>query len=170
MSLKASIAKGFTLIEMLVVILIIGVLLGITLLSPITGSIHKTVQGQAGRLEILFAQVRDKALLENNEYGFSVQSDGAYQWWQMSQENNGWVILNESPFHTYQTPKSLNIWLESEEQITESGLDNELEGPAIVFYSDRQATPFKLHIVPAEDRKQAVVLITDGLSDVEIKR
>ena len=162
--------RGFTLIEMLVVILIIGILLGITLLSPITGSVHKIVQEQGARLEVLFAQVRDKALLENVEYGFSVQADGSYQWWQMPLESRKWVLMEESPLQPYKVPKALNIWLESEELVTEQSRNDDIKGPAVVFYSDRQATPFKLHIAPTEDRKQSVVLLTDGLSDVEVTR
>lgn len=161
--------QGFTLIEMLVVILIIGILLGITLLSPITGSLHKKVQQQGARLEVLFAQVRDKALLENVEYGFSVDSEGAYQWWLLPQESKKWVQLEDSPFQPYKVSGGLNIWLESDEQITDfTGNDDESPGPSVVFYSDRQATPFKLHIVALEDRKQSVVLLTDGLSDVKV--
>lgn len=162
--------RGFTLIEMLVVVLIIGILLGITLLSPITGSVHKTVQDQAARLEVLFAQIRDKALLENVEYGFSVKSDGSYQWWIMPLESHEWEMLEESPFQPYKVPASLSILLESEELLNEPERDDELEGPAVVFFSDRQVTPFKLHIEPVADLKQSVVLITDGLSDVEVTR
>ncbi|OED41925.1 hypothetical protein ACH42_12800 [Endozoicomonas sp. (ex Bugula neritina AB1)] len=162
--------KGFTLVEMLVVVLIIGILLGITLLSPITGSIHKTVQDQSARLEVLFSQVRDKALLENVEYGFSVQADGSYQWWLMPLESREWVMLNESPLQSYKLPSSLSLWLEVAEEVTDPGDDEEFEGPVVVFYSDRQATPFKLHIEPIDDPKQSVVLVTDGLSDVEVTR
>ena len=155
-------------IELLVVILIIGILLGITLLSPMTGSLHKKVQQQAARLEVLFAQVRDKALLENVEYGFSVTDDGTYQWWLLPQESKEWVRLEESPFQPYKVSGALNIWLETDEQITGFSGDDESGGPSVVFYSDRQATPFRLHIVAQEDRKQSVMLLTDGLSDVEV--
>lgn len=162
--------QGFTLIEMLVVILIIGILLGITLLSPVTGSVHKRLQQQATRLEVLFAQIRDKALLENVEYGFSVDAEGTYQWWLLPQESKAWVQLEESPFQPYKVSGGLNIWLESDEQMTDFTSDDESPGPSVVFYSDRQATPFRLHIVAVEDRKQSVVLLSDGLSDVEVTR
>lgn len=158
-------------IEMLIVLLIIGVLLGITLLSPITGSTHKMVQEQSARLQVLFSQVRDKALLENVEYGFSVSKDGTYFWWLLPQESKEWVQLTDSPFQPFRMPGALNIWLESEGPVVDfAGLDDEPQGPSIVFESDRQATPFKLHIVPIEDKKQSVVLLTDGISDVEVTR
>ena len=103
--------RGFTLIEMLVVLLIIGVLLGITLLSPITGSLHKVVQEQAARLEVLFAQIRDKSLLENVEYGFSVGKDGTYQWWLLPLESKEWIQLTDSPFQPYKIPDNLDMMM-----------------------------------------------------------
>lgn len=160
--------SGFTLVEILVVILIIGILLGITLLSPVTGSLHKIVQGQAARLEVLFSQVRDKALLENVEYGFSINRNGVYSWWVLPIPGGEWVRLEESPFQPRQVPDSLDIQLESGEN--SRIVEPTDEGPAIVFFSDRQTSPFKLHLTPVEDRKQSLVLLTDGLSDVEVVR
>ncbi|MGB1271663.1 MAG: prepilin-type N-terminal cleavage/methylation domain-containing protein, partial [Endozoicomonas sp.] len=125
--------SGFTLVEMLVVILIIGILLGITLLSPVTGSLHKIVQGQAARLEVLFAQVRDKALLENVEYGFSINQSGVYSWWVLSISDGEWVKLEESPFQPRQFPDSLDVQLESGEG--SRILEPTDEGPSIVFFS-----------------------------------
>ncbi len=166
--------SGFTLIEMLVVLLIVGVLLGITLLSPITGSLHKIVQGQSSRLEVLFAQIRDRALLENAEYGFSIGKDGQYRWWRLPVEEKEWLLLDNSPYKAYQIPEKLNIWVEfgeGKERSDDKGDDKgDDEGPMIVFFSDRTTTPFKLHIVPVDDRTQSVFLLTDGLSDVEVMR
>lgn len=167
MKLKSQ--HGFTLVELLVVLLIIGILLGITLLSPITGSAQKTAQQQAGRLQVLFEQVRDKALLENVEYGFSINESGGYRWWVLPLEGKEWESIGESPFQPYQPPASIELILNTAD-VALPTLDISEEGPSVVFYSDRQVTPFVLLVSPVENKKQTVVIQTDGLSDIEVTR
>ncbi|MCW7551752.1 GspH/FimT family pseudopilin [Endozoicomonas gorgoniicola] len=167
--MKLKLQQGFTLVELLVVLLIIGILLGITLLSPITGSVQKTTQQQAGRLQVLFEQVRDKALLENAEYGFSIGEDGFYRWWVLPLEGREWLPINEKPFQPYRPPASIQMILNTADEALPA-LDITDEGPSIVFYSDRQVTPFALSVSPVENKKQTVVLQTDGLSDIEVAR
>ncbi|KEQ17160.1 type II secretion system minor pseudopilin GspH [Endozoicomonas numazuensis] len=162
--------RGFTLVELLVVILIIGILLGITLLSPVTGNTQKTVQEQAARLQVLFSQVRDKALLDNAEYGFSIDESGRYHWWVLPLESTEWIAITETPFQPYKMPDSLDVFLNTAEGELPYLEPRDNEGPRVVFYSDYQVTPFSLYVVPNENKKQRVVLKTDGLSDVEVVR
>ena len=164
-------AHGFTLVELLVVILIIGILLGITLLSPITGNVQKTVQEQASRLQVLFSQARDKALLDNAEYGFSIE-EGRYRWWVLPLESREWRVLSDKPFHPFSVPASIEMLLSTEQgDIPYLDKDRESQdGPSVVFFSDGQVTPFSLDIVPVEKRKQKILLQTDGLSNVELIR
>ncbi|MDP0563045.1 MAG: type II secretion system protein [Candidatus Endonucleobacter sp. (ex Gigantidas childressi)] len=160
---------GFTLVEMLVVVLIIGVLLGITLLTPMTGSPHRIAKEQATRLQVLFSQAQDKALLENADFGFSVDNSGMYRWWVLPIEGKNWVMIEEKPFHPFQMPEGYDVALETGGQ-NSYGSDeiDEESHPSVVFFSDRESTPFKLTIIPANDPKLSVTLRSDGLSDVEI--
>ncbi|UYM15399.1 prepilin-type N-terminal cleavage/methylation domain-containing protein [Endozoicomonas euniceicola] len=167
--MKLKLQQGFTLVELLVVLLIIGILLGITLLSPVTGSVQKTTQQQAGRLQVLFEQIRDKALLENAEYGFSIDENGSYRWWVLPLEGREWLSINETPFQPYHPPASIKLVLNTTD-VALPALDINEEGPSVVFYSDRQVTPFALSVSPVENKKQTVVLQTDGLSDINITR
>ena len=156
---------GFTLIEILVVVVIIGVLLGITLLSPITGSVHHQVQKEANHLLALFAQVRDKALIENRVFGFSIDEQKTYRWWQLPAESQQWLAIEQPPFQSRRLPDGLDLTLESLEEGKLSGQDSLV--PAVVFLADYQVTPFRLHITALADQKQSLYLITDGVADIE---
>ena len=168
-SFQAVSQQGFTLVELLVVLLIIGVLLGITLLSPVTGSAQKNVQQQAARLQVLFEQVRDKALLENSEYGFSLDDDGFYRWWVLPLESKEWIHINEPPFQPFKVSGAVQLSLVTAEDELPL-LDINDEGPSVVLYSDRQVTPFSLFVISIDNKKQTMVLQTDGLSDIQVAR
>lgn len=159
---------GVTLIELLVVVIIIGVLLGITLLSPSLKGAHQRLTQEAARLEALFAQIRDEAMINNRFYGFSLTESGEYQWWIASYNLKEWQRLNERPFQKYQLPDDMTASLIPLDANTRFDFSD--KEPMIVFSYDYQTVPFRLLLSTTNtQQKHTVSLISDGLADIKLE-
>ncbi|MGI2027531.1 GspH/FimT family pseudopilin [Endozoicomonas sp. ALB115] len=157
--------KGFTLIELLVVIVITGVLLGIALINPLQKNNKNLTVAQAQRLMLLMTKARDQAMERNRELGLSIDRGTDYRWWQLG-DDMSWQLVKEPPFQPYRLPENLLIRLEV---LHYQDPDNTGEAviPDLVFFSDRQVTPFQLEISGPDD-SGFITMGSDGLSDVAI--
>ena len=162
--------RGFTLIEILVVILIISILLGITMLSSVnTGT--RLLRNEANRLEILIDYAQSRSLFSGEELGLSVVYKSAkngrlifsYQWMRWSKEQQNWLLIEEGALKPNQLPESVQVVINTE--ISDSA--SEINIPQLIFYSDATVTPFKIDFV--YDRADvAISLYSDGLNAVEL--
>lgn len=79
--------SGFTLIEVLVVITIIGILAGVVVLSVNINSDNRALESTANRLHALFYLAQEEAVILNEEYGIEVFNDGyRFLQWQEPQQ------------------------------------------------------------------------------------
>src|SRR5437016_10720679 len=69
-------SAGFTLVEILVVVLIIGVISAGVLLSVSLTGRDRELEKESDRLLALFTYAREQAELQTREYGVSFQDDG----------------------------------------------------------------------------------------------
>ena len=67
---------GFTLIELMVVIVILGSLVGLAVLSMGNTSSSRELRDEAQRLATLISLMADEAVLDNREYGLLISRDG----------------------------------------------------------------------------------------------
>lgn len=80
--------QGFTLIEILVVLVIIGVMVGLASVRMMPDD-ERVLGNEAQRLALLLEQARDQAVASGEPIAFSVQQ-ARYRFWSLGKENQ-WV-------------------------------------------------------------------------------
>lgn len=80
--------RGFTLIEILVVLVIIGIMVGLIGVRMMPDD-DRVVRNEAERLALLLEQTRDQAVASGEPIAFSVEQ-GRYRFWALDPENQ-WV-------------------------------------------------------------------------------
>jgi general secretion pathway protein H len=68
--------RGFTLIELMVVIVILGSLVGLAVLSMGSSNSSREIRDEAQRLSTLIGLMADEAVLDSREYGLLISQDG----------------------------------------------------------------------------------------------
>ena len=98
---------GFTLIEILVVLLVVTILVGITV-PNIPAFVDKADYDlEARRLELLLNMARGEAVLDSTEYGFDLTDDG-YEFLRYDEGSQQWRGQT-APFQARELPEGLTL-------------------------------------------------------------
>lgn len=144
-------ARGFTLVEVMVVLVIIGITLGLVSLNAIP-STQQNLQGEAQRIALLLQLARDEAIVRNRLVAFEANADGyrflvrnETRWDQIISDD----LLRERAFKSAPVTLSINP--------PAAGSGNPLR---ITFGREPVDKPFVFTIASGEDR---VAIRADGI-------
>ena len=84
-------ARGFTLLELLVVLVIAGILLGLVTLNAMPGE-RQALQSEAQRVALLLQLARDEAIVRNRPIAFEAEPD-RYRF--LIRDGNQWQPLTQ---------------------------------------------------------------------------
>ena len=158
-------SAGFTLIEILVVIVIIGTVLSIAILSVSLVGGDKAIREEARRMMALLEVAQDESMLQGREYGLEFML-GAYRFVELNPLTGEWSeIIGDDTMRMRELPEELEIQLYIEDRPVilkpspaktdrdESEMARGLEryAPHVLIYSSGDLTPFELHFVRAAD-------------------
>jgi general secretion pathway protein H len=139
--------RGFTLIEIIVVVLIIGVIVSFASLA-LRRSADDVLQDEAERLALLLSTASDLAVMRSREYGLLLDEQ-AYLFLELG--DDGWQTTAERAFDLHELPEGFKLTLRSEgtdivaRRISEQSPAIE-EDPQVLIMSNAEITPFEIEV------------------------
>lgn len=162
-------SAGFTLIELMVVLVVVGLLISLVGVSIGGGGERRELEEMTRSLYLRMQAASEEAVMTNREIGLRFEEDG-YGFVQLDRDQAQWARLP----HGGLTGGSIPEWVELE-LITDGGEADALETqdedqpePDLVFFSSGESTAFDLYLWwDGADDGRAQLLTSDGATGVE---
>lgn len=157
-------SKGFTLIEILVVVVIMAVVISLAVLSiGVTGR-DSQLDEETRRIEGLVGLLHERALLEGRDFGMRIEPS-AYEFVVYRPARDSWQRMDqEQEFRHRELPKGLTFQLQLDSQtVVLKPIDRTLSSdqaapnPQLAIAASGEGTPFHLTLLRVETRAQASV-------------
>jgi len=147
-------SKGFTLVEILVVVVIMAIAVSLAVLSVGVTGRDSQLDEESRRIEGLVGLLHERALLEGRDFGLRIEP-AAYEFVVYEPRRDRWMTLDqEHEFRHRSLPKGLSFQLQLDSQIVViKPIDRNLAsdvaapGPQIAIAASGEGTPFRLTLL-----------------------
>jgi general secretion pathway protein H len=158
--------RGFTLIEMLVVVVIIGILASAVVIGFVGADKEQNLRTEAERLALLIEMARSQAIQRNEEWGIAVAPD-SYQFMVLDEPKHRWVEQKDGTFRKRSIENmTLSVQVDSVALPGDQSKDNV---PNIILFSSGEQTPFDIDITP-QWKSDPWRVSSDGVSRTTAQR
>lgn len=160
-------SKGFTLLELLVVVVIVGVLAGAVVVGFVGSDREQNLKTEAERMALLIELARDEALQRNEEWGVIIDDDG-YAFSVYDEAEGRWAAQEERPFHP-RNVEDIRLRVRVDDLDVKHLGEGKEQRPELIIFSSGEQTPFEIELEPAWDTAPWIVF-SDGLARTEVRR
>lgn len=165
---KASRSRGFTLIEILVVMVIIGALTSIVTLSYSSNNYSSQLKTEALRLRTIINLAIDEATLQATEIGIIIEPD-RYNFLEYKQDIDNWIIYKNKVFKEHHLSDDFIFSVSTQGQNVAIGNSSITNMPDIYFLSSGEISPFEITISLKNDSSINIIVACDGVNNAIIK-
>jgi general secretion pathway protein H len=158
--------RGFTLIEMMVVVTIMGIIIGVAAYA-VGGTGSRQVQSEANQLAFVLNHLADQALMKQQTLRWVYDEKTRRCETEILNAEQKWEPLAEKrPYHC--DFKGINrLLLHYEEHLTTQGKDLPKSAKTLYFLSSGDYTPFSLTVNSAQ--QVGLQLMGDGLNSIQVE-
>lgn len=163
---------GFTLIEILIVVTIIGILAGMATLA-LGGTDRRELQQEAQRLQQLFSMAADEAAFNHRNLGFELDNQ-QYRFFRFDEDNDEWLLLTEKPWQERTLPHFAQLALQLDAEAgdllsadtnnDQTSSFNKKEQPALLILASGEITPFSLEFSLQDPTEILAIIKSDGFN------
>lgn len=144
--------RGFTLLEVLVVLLLVGIVVGVAASVLRTPDERQRIEQEAQRLRALLQLASEEALLQARTYGVRLHRTG-YEF--AVRGRHGWRTMDQQPFQARTLSPGVRL--------APDDVPGEARTPQILLFADGTFTPFTLEFVSGTtDIRQRLQGTEDG--------
>jgi general secretion pathway protein H len=164
-------ARGFTLLELMIVVFVIGLVTAGVVISFSGGSRDEQLEREAARLDALFDYVREQAELQTRDYGFRISTRGysfvvydvlANQWRPAEEDD----ALRERPFpdgiETEVVVEGRKVVLEAKKKDIEDFM------PQVMIFSNGDISSFEVILQRDEAEDQRSRVYSDESGNIKL--
>jgi len=163
---------GFTLIEILVVMVLVALLAGVVAFSIGQGNERRELANEAKRFHAVLRMAADEAIYQNIEIGVGLDEKG-YEFLGYDEEERAWTSMPQDFMRARDFPDWVLVEFNREEQAAQLPVkeDNELgeekrRVPEFVLFSSGESTPFRIQLSVKGDQDYALVISSDGINEI----
>jgi general secretion pathway protein H len=158
--------NGFTLIEIIVVLIIIGVILSFATLSIGDGGLREKIEQEAQRLAALLKLGRTEAIMQGKEMGVSFDNQG-YRFYVLQGQKWQGLTIHDDVFRPRTLPKGIQIeiHLEGEPII----LNEAKNTPQLLILSSGEFIPFEILFIAETDKTIHYRLIGTAIGELNLQ-
>lgn len=157
-------SKGFTLVEILVVVVIMAVVISLTVLTVNSTGRDSQLDDESRRIEGLVGLLHERALLEGRDFGLRIEPT-SYEFVMYDTRIDRWMPFDqEHEFRKRELPKGVSFQLMLDSQVVViKPVDHNLASdqaptpPQVAIAASGEGTPFRLTLFRDATRAQATV-------------